>query len=383
MKVLLIPSWYPDDKNPINGIFFKEQGEALSKRGIEVIVLTINLISLSEFGKRKDLGLKISDENGLKVYRYTNYNFFPRMTELYLRFYGFIMNKLVKKIEKEEIGIKLVHIHSALDAGIAYYFSRLNIPYVLTEHSTKYDRNLVKKSESKYLYKVFEGAKKVVVVGNGLREAISKYIDKDRVVIIPNMVSIEKKEQEVDFNKKGFRFFSLGLLNRKKGMDLLIEAFNKNRDKLNQCELYIGGDGEERENLQKLIEEYGLNNNIKLIGKLSREEVAYHMSNCDCFVLASRFETFGIVYLEAMLYGKPVIATQTGGPDTFVNDENGILVPVDDTELLGDAIVRIVHEINHYDSKQISSYCNENFGEEAVCKKIINLYKDIKVKVDK
>ncbi|MBM6860685.1 glycosyltransferase family 4 protein, partial [Clostridium saudiense] len=71
MKVLLIPSWYPDDRNPINGIFFKEQGEALVKRGIDVIVLTINLISLSEFGKRKDLGLRINYENGLKVYRYT------------------------------------------------------------------------------------------------------------------------------------------------------------------------------------------------------------------------------------------------------------------------------------------------------------------------
>ncbi len=383
MKVLLIPSWYPDDKNPINGIFFKEQGEALAKRGVEVIVLTINLISLSEFGKRKDLGVRINYENGLKVYRYTNYNFFPRMTELYLRFYGFIMNKLVRRIEKEETDIKLVHIHSALDAGIAYYFSRLNLPYVLTEHSTKYDRNLVKKSESKYLYKVFEGADKVIAVGNGLREAISKYIDKDRVLIIPNMVSIEKREQEVDFNKKGFRFFSLGLLNQKKGMDLLIEAFNNNRDKLGQYELYIGGDGGERENLQKTIEEYGLNNNIKLIGKLSRKEVAYHMSNCDCFVLASRFETFGIVYLEAMIYGKPVIATKTGGPDTFVNDENGILVPVDDVNLLGNAIVKMVNQINDYDADKISSYCNENFGEEAVCKKIINLYKDIKVKVDK
>lgn len=383
MKVLLIPSWYPDDKNPINGIFFKEQGEALAKKGVEVIVLTINLISLSEFGKRKDLGVRINYENGLKVYRYTNYNFFPRMTELYLRFYGFIMNKLVRRIEKEETDIKLVHIHSALDAGIAYYFSRLNLPYVLTEHSTKYDRNLVKKSESKYLYKVFEGADKVIAVGNGLREAISKYIDKDRVLIIPNMVSIEKREQEVDFNKKGFRFFSLGLLNQKKGMDLLIEAFNNNRDKLGQYELYIGGDGGERENLQKTIEEYGLNNNIKLIGKLSRKEVAYHMSNCDCFVLASRFETFGIVYLEAMIYGKPVIATKTGGPDTFVNDENGILVPVDDVNLLGDAIVKMVNQINDYDADKISSYCNENFGEEAVCKKIINLYKDIKVKVDK
>ena len=382
MKVLLIPSWYPDDKNPINGIFFKEQGEALAKRGVEVVVLTINLISLSEFGKRKDLGLRVNDENGLKVYRYTNYNFFPRMTELYLRFYGFIMNKLVRRIEKEETDIRLVHIHSALDAGIAYYFSGLKLPYILTEHSTKYDRNLVKKAEMKYLYKVFQRADKVIAVGNGLREAISKYIDKDRIVIIPNMVSIERKDQEVDVNKKGFRFFSLGLLNKKKGMDLLIEAFNNHRDILSQCELYIGGDGEEKANLQRTIEEYGLNNKIKLIGKLCREEVAYHMSNCDCFVLASRFETFGIVYLEAMIYGKPVIATKTGGPDTFVNDENGILVPVDDVNSLGEAIVKMANRINDYDADKISNFCNESFSEEAVCKKIINLYKDIKIKVD-
>ncbi|MBM6838532.1 glycosyltransferase, partial [Clostridium saudiense] len=220
-----------------------------------------------------------------------------------------------------------------------------------------------------YLYKVFKEAAQVIVVGNGLREAISKYIDKDKILIIPNMVSIERKYQEVDVNKKGFRFFSLGLLNKKKGMDLLIDAFNNHREILSQCELYIGGDGEERASLQRTIEQYGLNDKIKLIGKLCREEVAYHMSNCDCFVLASRFETFGIVYLEAMIYGKPVIATKTGGPDTFVNDENGILVPVNDVNLLGEAIVKMANRINDYDADKISNFCKENFSEEAVCKK--------------
>lgn len=75
MKVLLLPSWYPDENNFLNGVFFKEQAEALVKEGIEVVVLSINIVSLSEFGKNKiNSGLRKNIENGVTVYRYYKYN---------------------------------------------------------------------------------------------------------------------------------------------------------------------------------------------------------------------------------------------------------------------------------------------------------------------
>lgn len=376
MKVLLLPSWYPDERNFLNGVFFKEQAEALTKNSIEVIVLSINILSLNNLGKIKP-GLIIKYENGVKVYRYYTYNYFPRVTELYLRYYGYLVKRLIRHITKEEKDIDLVHIHSAIDAGIAYNISNISIPYVITEHSSKYQRNILNKTQKKYLKDVFLNAKKVISVGNGLRDALSCYISKDFIEVIPNLVSFKKETTELDRSKKKFRFFSLGILTKTKGMDLLIEAFGKVRGELVNCELYIGGDGEEFSNLKNQIDSLGLGDKIILLGKLNRTEVAYHMNNCDSFVLASRFETFGIVFLEAMIYGKPVIGAKTGGPDTFIKENNGIVIEPENLGELSNALV-VMHKTAHkYNSDLISNYCNNEFSENVICNKIIKIYNDV------
>ena len=376
MKILLLPSWYPTNENKINGIFFKEQAEALLRYGVDIRVLTINLLSIKEVLKRKQIGLEIVNENGVKVYRYTNYNYFPRMTSLYLKYYGVLVKKLIKEIESYEGKIDIVHIHSALDAGLAYSLSKIEIPYVVTEHSTKYSRKLIKNIEEKYLFNVFKKAKSVIVVGCGLKEEIKKYVENSEIIIIPNMVSLERKDIKIGMNNR-FRFFSLGLLSKKKGMDILIESFYKYSKELDNVELYIGGSGEEAEALKRLIKKYELEGKIKLLGKLNREEVQQNMANCNAFILASRHETFGIVYLEAMLYGKPVIATKTGGPDTFITKETGILIPVEDIDATGRAMIDIKDNIGRYRANDISDYCIENFKEENICKKLVEVYENV------
>lgn len=378
MKVLLLPSWYPNSDNELDGIFFKEQAEALSKRGIEVIVLSINIISLSRINKtRLKKGLSITEENGIKVYRYNTYNYFPRLTELYLRNYANLIKKLIKKIIKEEGEIGLVHIHSAIDAGIAYSISKIDIPYVITEHSSKYQRNLLNSVQKKYLNDVFSNAKDIIAVGLGLKNALAEYTDKDNIKVISNPISLKKIEVTKEKDKSRFRFFSLGILTKNKGMDLLIKAFYNNIEKLKECELYIGGDGPEYTNIKNMIKEYNLEDNIKLLGKLDREAVAKNMNNCDAFVLASRVETFGIVFIEAMIYGKPVIGTRTGGPDTFINKNNGIIVEVENVDELGTALVEMYNEATRYNEDDIIKYCYENFNEDIICKKIIDVYKTV------
>ena len=76
-------------------------------------------------------------------------------------------------------------------------------------------------------------------------------------------------------------------------------------------------------------------------------EVSSILAHADIFVLASRKETFGIVYVEAMAKGLPVIATKCGGPEEFVNKENGILVPVDNVEELSKAMLLMYKEGQH------------------------------------
>ena len=118
----------------------------------------------------------------------------------------------------------------------------------------------------------------------------------------------------------------------------MIEAFHQANFN-NDVYLYIIGEGHLHPNLQKMINTFGLNEQIKLLGMMNRNEIGQIMQKSDAFVLASRVETFGVVYIEAMLAGLPVIATACGGPEEFVDEDNGILIPVDNVELLAKAMI--------------------------------------------
>lgn len=378
MKILILASWYPNEEKPLNGIFFKEQAEALKSNGVDVCVLNIHLDSISNlFNKKKSIGYSKKNENNINVYRFNSYNFFPKMYKYYIRYYAHLLKKYIEIIEKEEGKIDLVHIHSAFDAGMAYSISNIGIPYVITEHSSRFHRGIINESERKFLYSTFSKASKVIAVGKGLAEKISVYCKKEEPIIIPNMVkSIHTKNIQLDKGKKKVRFLSIAFLNKYKGMDILIEALSKNKDLLNYIELYIGGDGPELQNLKDLAEKLGVDNNITFLGQLNREEVKYYIKNSDAFVLASRVETFGIVFIEAMIQGKPVIGTRTGGPDTFINDNVGIIVDIDDVEQLSKAIRDMYNNYNKFNGEYIKKYCAETFSEEVVVQKLKEVYKE-------
>ena len=78
-----------------------------------------------------------------------------------------------------------------------------------------------------------------------------------------------------------------------------------------------------------------------------------------------------------MAKGKPVIATVCGGPEGFVNDSNGILIPSEDVDAASKAIDSMVENINRYDNASIRQYCHDNFSEEAISQKIISVYKEV------
>jgi L-malate glycosyltransferase len=101
------------------------------------------------------------------------------------------------------------------------------------------------------------------------------------------------------------------------------------------------------------------------------------MRNCDFFVQPSLQETFGVVYIEAMACGKPVIATNAGGPEEIVSDETGILVPPEDVEALKEAINYMLDNHANYCSEKIAAYARERFSYETVGKLLDKVYESV------
>lgn len=97
-------------------------------------------------------------------------------------------------------------------------------------------------------------------------------------------------------------------------------------------------------------------------------------SSAQAFVLASRLETFGVVYIEAMAAGLPVIATACGGPEDFVTEQVGILVPVGNVKALTEAMEQMVMHSGSYDRAEIARYAAKKFAPATIAEQLTSIY---------
>ena len=378
MHIMFIPSWYSNVRNKVHGSFFKEQALELQKAGVKVTVAYNEVWPLTMLGKiHEEKGLKYNVEDGLKTYRYKNYNYIPK-NPLMFKVFNKRTEKLYKEIVKKEGAIDIIHAQSSLWGGIsaAYIAEKYNIPLVITEHSSVERGPYVKKSYIPFICDSYKKAQKVITVGNGLKNEIESLSGRQDIEVIGNLVDLSKFTIKKRIKNEKFIFFSLAFLEGEKGFDTLIKSFAKKfKDK--EAVLYIGGDGSQRSWLEALTVENGVKDQIIFLGALSRDDVSKWMNKCDCFVLPSRYETFGVVYIEALASGRPVIGALNGGAEDIINNLNGYLIPIDDIDILAEKMIEVYDNIESYDEEEIRIDCLKRFSPKVIVNKIISVYKEV------
>ncbi|GAA0109700.1 MULTISPECIES: glycosyltransferase [Clostridium] len=374
MHVMFIPSWYHNKRNPVHGSFFKEQAIALKERGIKITIAYNEIWPLTlAFKVKEKIGLNYSVEEGLKTYRYKNFNYLPKNPMMF-KVFNRRLEKLYKEVVKKEGKVDLIHCQSSFWAGISanYISKKYNIPLIITEHSSLEKAIYIKESYKPLIKESYLEADELIAVGNGLKKEISKFCGRKDIKVIHNLIPIENFYISKNKNKN-FTFFSLAFLEGEKGMDTLIRSYAKYL-KETDSKLLIGGDGSQKDFLIKLCEELEIKNQVEFLGALSRKEVSHYMSICDSFVLASRYETFGVVYIEALASGKPIIGTYNGGAEDIINSKNGLIVKVDDVDELGNAMKYIMENSNSYNAEDIRIDCIEKFSKEKITNEILEIY---------
>lgn len=392
MNILYVPSWFPSHKKPSNGIYFYEQAKALSKICDNLFIVYAKEI---EFKKNP-----FKDEGNIKFFS------FPKIHYIKTFFFYSYLKYFVKKIIKKYGKIDIIHAQSFLWSGIesAKIAKKFSIPLIITEHHSRYIVGNEKPEIIKILNNATDIASKIVFVSNPLKDKFIEKILKDnfldnnklrkflvipnsvpdnffkKIEIAPNIQIFNSFKKYFADNNKNFIFSSIANLKKTKGLDNLIMAFSKaffeNNVKKN-IKLIIGGDGPERYNIEKLILKLNLEDRVILLGQLNRVQVQYVLENSNCFVLASRFETFGIVYIEALAKGIPVIGTNCGGPKDIINDECGILTEIDDIEGIKNAMIWMYENYDKYDKEKIKQYAFNNFSDTAFIQKYKKLYDEI------
>ena len=246
----------------------------------------------------------------------------------------------------------VVHAHFALPSGLlAFCFHHLlGIPYVLTIMGADiYDPT---RRTSPYQNTILRSLVRKIINCSSATTAISRDIMRKAVqyyhplsssiqVIHPGFDHLEPPfatRGQLDLPDGAFILISIGRLVKRKGLVCVLEAMHQVADR--SVLWLVVGDGPERSSLVEAAGHLGLAEQVRFLGHLGLENEKYeYLGASDVFVLPSLHEGFGLVFLEAMACGLPVVTTDKGGQtDIVVDGVNGFIVPVGDSHQLADRI---------------------------------------------
>ena len=294
-----------------------------------------------------------------------------------------------RKLAKEQ---DVVHLHMPFPFGdLTCLLSGYKGKLVLWWHS-----DVVRQKKLMLLYKpimmkILKRADLIIVATKGHIEGsayLKPFREKCKVVPFGVEKSVENAadsyiaESGTAIEKKGtaaVRFLFVGRFAYYKGCDVLLEAFSK----VENAELYLVGSGTIEDELRAKTKEYHLENRVHFLGKISEEELCRQYASCDVFVLPSvvRSEAFGLVQIEAMAFGKPVINTNlpSGVPYVSIDGKTGLTVEPGNAGALAEAMQWMV---NHEEERiRMGTAARERMKKEyrleTMRDRILKVYKEL------
>ncbi len=280
-----------------------------------------------------------------------------------------------------------IHGHIWVNSSIA---TQYNIPVVITSHGPDITEYCESDKFHKQANQAAKECKKIIAVSKNNTQKVNKLYSQysDKIITIPNGYNPEvfyrekcNKEEVLDsfnINKKYDKIICLvGRLNYNKGIDVLLNSA-KIYEKDNILTLIVG-QGDAYEELNQLKEKLGLKN-VVFVGNQDHENLRKIYNISDVCVVPSREEAFGLVALEAIACGTPVIATRQGGMLDFVTKDVGILVEKENVEELSTEIEKVLKEEVKFDKEYLQMYAKNNYSQEMLLDKLLNVYDEVRGK---
>ena len=320
---------------------------------------------------------KIEEINGVKVYKASSFGIFWGLP------ISFDFFRLFKKIGNEA---DIIDFHHPFPLGdLAIFLLRPRARLVVHYHSDIVRQKVFDFLIGPFILNTLKKAEKILVSSPNLIKN-SAYLKKfhQKCEVIPFGVDLVKfatfDEKEIQKIKQKYRDFILfvGRLNYYKGLEYLIEAMKEN-----DANLVIIGQGPEEKSLKIKVERLKLGNRVFFLPFQDEATLINFYKGANLFVLPSIFksEAFGLVLIEAMACGKPVISTELGTGTSFSNQDGitGFVVPPKNSQALAQAIKKILEnkkmaqELGQNASKRVS----EELSLEKMLEKISRVYKSI------
>ena len=385
MHVLIVPSWYPTSEAPLDGIYFAEQARCLARHGLQIGVIYPEQQSLRRLSwtalRRKHFQTEWSREGGIPTLRRYGWNVWSRFPPgLRCRVRSAV--RLADRYVRRHGVPDLLHAQSGRWAGAAAarIGARHGIPYALTEHFSGLLREAVFPWRWPLVREGYDRAGAVTAVSTTLRRTVADHglAPSSDVEIHPNVAPARFFRPPLSGRPSPppFRFVTIARLKPSKNVAGLLEAFARvASSEPERITLTVVGDGPERARLTERARVLGVENQVRFLGECDREAVRNVLGRAHAFVLPSHHETFGVVVLEAMATGLPVVATASGGPEDLVTPDTGLLVPPGDPEALAEGLRTLRRRWSAFDPDAIRARTREQFGPEAYVRRTRALYR--------
>ncbi len=346
LHVLTLSPFYPSDGDEVSGCFVAESLRQLTQYGVSSSVIGVDSI----YHSRR----RASPESPAQWIRYPQLpgNFGLSSAG---KFLGAVLFNRVRQLHRQS-PIHVIHAHAALPCGQAAAFvsRRLGVPFVVTIHGLDvfnrcFQDGIAAGWRREASVNVYERARKVICISDKVRRLLTGGMGSTVAAEVvyngtdPNLFAPGATPEQTP------TILVVGNLLAGKGHELVLRAFAQVKDSHPGLQCRMIGEGADRNRFAALARDLGISDQVYFLGRRSRSDVAEAMRTCTVFVLPSRFEGLGCVYLEAMASGKPVIACQGQGIDEVIDHgSNGWLIPIDGLEdlvrglqaLLGDAELR-------------------------------------------
>ncbi len=376
---------------PLMSVFVIDQAKIMKNSGYEVCFMSLGILPtrLSLFSSQKRSFIN-DNIDGLQVYSDPIKKFFPLkyIPEIFLLW--LIKRKGLRLVEKyiRDHGLpSIVHSHNTFYAGYLAHLlkKKYEIKIVITEHSSLFFRSKLNRLEKRIFKEVWNDSDFRISVSEGLSKYLSIHLAKAQILkditVMPNVPDIifESPLPKVSTNQSNtFTIVNVANLVSIKNHELLIKSFKDLSFKLHNAKLILIGDGPLRDKLQGLVENLNLVDLVIFKGYLDRLDVRRIMLESDIFVLTSKFETFGVVIMEALLCGLPVVSTPCEGPKMMIrNGINGFMIEKHEAFLLKEAILKVYGKHLLWNREEIHEDAIAKYGSEKIKNNLISIYDNV------
>ena len=331
-SILVLSHMYPRSYHPAGGVFVHAQVKALRAVGCDVRVLSgeplwINTIDPIKVFRalqltRSKLSWETIEEVPLLRFPYVVSNGLPFLTHAFT--YSAGASQIISRIKKE-FDFELVHAHTSFTDGTAgvAISKRFNVPLVITEHTGPFSilarTGLLRRITRRAVLR----ADAMIAVSDSLRRDIRRELSLQRnypIRVVPNVVDTEFFRANPRPKDDVIRAVWVGHFVPIKRVPVLLEAFKKARRSQPRLRLTLVGSGEAEQEIKIAISQLGLTEFVSLTGHVPLRDLPTEYAKADFVVISSQSETFGVVAIEAMSCGKPVLTTDCGGPSEVIND---------------------------------------------------------------